>query len=423
MIKKIILSAFGLFFAAISIVSAQQQIEVYAPPLIPEVSLYLSPISGSFVEGSTFDVPIIIDTKGQSVNSVEVKIKYDRSKFSIIGPSGKTSIVGVWVEQPVYDNTAGTAKYIGVIPGGITTSSGVISSITFKANSTGQGSISVSNDSVVLLNDGLGTKAKVNFGRSNYNIIPKAAGSVMIFSETHPIQSSWYNNNNPVFAWEKLAGVTGFSYELNTLPGTIPDNSTDTADTSVQYKDLSDGIWYFHIKASKGTIWSQPSSFLVKVDSNPPADFQPTVDYLFDDNNNLKRALVSFFTTDNLSGVARYEVGIIDKNQPTTVSPIFIESESPFQVALTDESNLRVIVRAFDNAGNARESSIDVKTPTILTNILKENMNYIIIGVLLLILMVIILKYLFRHRVLKHLKMAVNTFKTEEEKDNFTPYH
>ena len=40
------------------------------------------------------------------------------------------SIIGVWVEPPAYDNSRGTV--IGVIPNGITTSSGLIGTILFS---------------------------------------------------------------------------------------------------------------------------------------------------------------------------------------------------------------------------------------------------------------------------------------------------
>jgi len=415
----IITSALCLFFLAIG--ASAQTINLNASALIPQVSLFLSPNIGSFEEDSTFTVPILIDTKGNNINSIDLRLKFDQNKLSIVGPSGENSIIGVWVEPPVYDNTLGTAKYVGVIPGGIITSSGLISSITFKAKGVGRATISLDANSKVLLNDGQGTATRTNLGRVDYTIFTKASPGVNVFSETHPFPSEWYNNNNPVFSWEKEAGITEFSYVLDNKPGTVPDNTAEGDDITVQFKDLKDGIWYFHIKSNKRGIWGSPSTFITRIDTSPPADFKPTTDYLLASVAFIERALVSFFTTDNLSGIDHYEVGVIDKSQPATASPIFIESESPFQVALSEGANLHVVVRAFDRAGNVRESGIDIATPFFINNFVKNNSVNIILGILIAVISLLILHYLFGHHFLHHFRKAVKVFKEDEIGDNTPP--
>lgn len=409
----------GIIMMTVPVGMHAQSRDVYAPELVPNVSLLISPTTASFVEESTFDVPIILNTRGNSVNSVNVKVTYDANRFSIVGPSGKTSIVGVWIEPPTFNNSSGIATYTGVIPGGITTSSGIISSITFKAKTPGQGSITISNDSEVLLNDGFGTKAKVDFGRATYTVVAKPAAGVPIFSDTHPVQRDWYNNKNPLFTWSQEPGVTGFSYELNTTPNTVPDNTADTTGTSLQFTDLADGVWYFHLKAFKNGVWGNTGSFVTRIDATPPAAFKPTVEYIFEGTTEVTRALVSFFTTDNASGVARYEVGIIDKTQPTTVSPIFVETGSPFQVPLQENADLRVLVRAFDEAGNVREVHVDVQAPFFVSNIFKQFWVHITAGVLGLLVLIGMTHYIFHHHVLRHMRRAVEAFK--EDDDNEPP--
>ena len=138
-----------------------------ASSLLPTVAIRFSPSSGTFIEGSTFQVPILLDTRGASVNTIELRIYFDPTKLSIVQPSSDRSIIGLWLEPPSYDNTAGTARYVGAIPngfsntiasavdslsGGITTSAGIIGTITFKAKSAGLASVTIRNDSEVLLN-------------------------------------------------------------------------------------------------------------------------------------------------------------------------------------------------------------------------------------------------------------------------------
>ena len=391
-----------------------QSVNVDASKLRSRVEVYFSPRSGSFSEGSTFDVPILINTQGNSMNGIEITVNFDRNKLSIVRPSGGTSIIGVWVEPPSFDNSKGVAKYVGVIPGGITTESGLIGSITFQAKSTGNSVVSFASNSKVLLNDGLGTEAIVGFGRAQYSILPAAPGGVNIFSDTHPFQSDWYNNKNPVFSWDKDPSVEGFSFVLDNKPNTIPENVVNTTNNVQSYENLADGLWYFHIKASKGGVWGSTGHYLVKIDTAPPASFKPEVNYLLASTVLVERTLVSFFTTDNLSGVDHYEVGIIDKSEPTTVSPVFIQAESPFQVPLVGDSNLQVIVRAVDKAGNIRDESIDVAPPVLFIKFLEDNLIWILLGLLLALILGMIIHYYAGHHIKRGVK-RVQQFIYKEE--------
>lgn len=394
-----------------------QTIQVNAQKLVPQVEVYLSPRSGSFVEGSTFEVPIVIDTKGSNINSVEIRITFSSDVLSIVKPLNGNSIIGVWVEPPKYDNTRGTASYVGVIPNGITTQSGFIGTVTFKAIKTGRAVVQVSSQTNILLNDGLGTATNVGLGRAEYSIIPKAPEGVVVFSETHPSQSEWYNNNNATIAWEREPNVTGFSFIVDNKPNTIPDDTVDTEDTVTSLSNLSDGLWYFHIKAMKRGVWGTAGHFLVRVDTTPPAAFKPEASYLLESLTSIDRALVSFFTTDNVSGINRYEIGIIDKNQPVTESPVFVQADSPFQVPITKGSNVEVIVRAIDKAGNVRDQAISVKTPFIITQFLKDNIVYVLLFIILLGLTILITHYLVGHHIIRYLKKAFVLMKKEEAQE------
>jgi hypothetical protein len=184
---------------------------------------------------------------------------------------------------------------------------------------------------------------------------------VGVFSETHPFQESWYNNNNPIIAWEKPAGISDFSFLFDTLPQTIPDNSPESNDTTIGYQNMADGLWYFHIKAHKKDTWGATSHFLVRIDTTPPATFEPKVEAL--SAAIISKFLISFFTTDALSGLDRYEIGAIDQASAASSSPLFIQSESPYQLSPQSPGDMRMIVRAFDRAGNVQEGSVDISVP------------------------------------------------------------
>src|SRR3989344_2580338 len=259
----------------LALIHAEQMTRVSAQEALPHVDVSFAPRSGTFTVGSTFQIPILINTRGASINGIDLTISFDSDKLGIVQPSNGESIIGVWVEPPVYDNSRGTVSYVGVVPNGIITSSGLVGSITFTVKSAGKAVMSFRSDSTILLNDGLGTDAAVNFGRAEYELIPKPPEGVVIYSETHPSGDTWYNNNSPIFTWDKERGVAGFSYALDNKPSTIPDNEILTTDTIKSYQDLRDGLWYFHVKAIKNGAWGTTGTFLARIDTTPPADFKP----------------------------------------------------------------------------------------------------------------------------------------------------
>lgn len=402
---KILLLAFSIFFLVGFSVNAQTSDIEDAK----HVEVFLLPRTGSFSEGSTFEVPILINTNAASVNGINIKINFDKDYLSIVEPSGGKSIIGFWDESPSYDNTLGTVNYIGTIPGGIVTESGLIATITFKALSYGQAQISISPASKISLNDGLQTNAVLDLGRAEYNILKKLSEGVSVFSETHSSQVKWYNNNSGVVSWQRDAGVNGFSFELDNKPFTVPDNIVDSSETTKSFENLTDGLWYFHIKANKNGAWGTSGHFLLKIDTVPPAEFTPKVNNFLASAILSGRTLVSFFTTDNLSGVDHYEVGTINENQPISQAPVFFEVGSPFQVPVLENSTLKVIVRAFDKAGNTREGYLEVGPPFMIWKFIKNNLLLVVIFVILIILLAY---YLMKYKInrLKH----PNTFSTLE---------
>jgi len=301
----------------------------------------------------------------------------------------------------------------GTIPGGIISDSGLILSITFQAKTQGDTQVSIRDDSQVLLNDGFGSPTVVESNRGTYAIVPKPAGEVRVFSDTHPFQDHWYNNNSPVVAWDADPGVTGFSYILDNNPNTIPESVVTATDTEKAYQDLKDGIWYFHIKAFKKGGWGTTTSYMLHIDTTPPASFVPSVGYLT--SSSAAKSLVTFFTTDALSGIDHYEVGVIDKTAAGTASPIFIQTESPYQMPFQSGKDSKVLIRAFDAAGNTREESVDVSAFHPVSKFFTDNAVTLLIGCLALLLFYFLFHYLFGHHIIRHAKRIFSLLKREEQ--------
>ena len=415
--RLLIAGILGIFlcFAYAESAAGLNTVNLNAADLIPHAEILFTPQSATFLEGATFEVSIFLDTKGSSINAVELHIGFDADKLSIVKPSGGKSIIGLWVEPPSYDNTRGTAKIIGAIPNGIKSDSGLIATMTFRAKTSGEATVALSNASQVLLNDGIGSPAILDSNRGRYAIVPRPPDGVQVFSETHPFTGRWYNNNSPVLTWNQDSGVTGFSIMLDTKPTTIPDNTLTATDTVASYQNLSDGISFFHIKALRRGVWGNTSHYPIRIDTTPPAEFTPTIDYL--SAAAASRFLVSFFTTDALSGVDHYEIGVIDKGTPVTESPVFIQSESPYQLPFDATQSARVIIRAFDKAGNIREESLDARAPFLPLKVITDNAVIILLSLLILIIGFFIVHYLLSHRVVLRIERGFELLKKEEMKE------
>lgn len=345
----ILFIVFFLFFVRVDFVEAQG------------ASLYLSPQTGTFFVGSTFDVSIFVNTGGNNVNAVEVDLKFDQRKLQIASPTAGRSFIAVWISQPTFSNIEGKASFQGGVPSpGINTSSGLVSTITFRAIQPEEATVSILDSSQVLLDDGKGTNILSSVGRGIYKIVIPPPEGPKVFSPTHPDQNKWYNNNSPTLSWEKEEGVTDFSYSIDDSFYGVPDNISEGDHTSVSYTEVEDGIWYFHIKAKKGKVWGGITHYILLIDATPPASFtlsfEPT---LRSPVMTAREPIVSFITTDSLSGIDHYDLKLIDltKAPQKKETGFFVEVSSPYKLPSLDTGEYEVMVRAFDRAMNWQDSS------------------------------------------------------------------
>jgi hypothetical protein len=372
------------------------------------VEIWIAPRSARFMVGSTFEAPVYIDTKGKNINTINLKLRFDPKKLSIVNPSGGKSIFDVWIEPPTYSNTNGVASFTGMINQGVVTSSGLIATITFKVITSGNTNVDVLNTTTALLNDGLGTEIPVIVGRAVYVLDQTPQDSVLINSETHPSPDHWYNNSNPVFNWDPINKANGYSTVLDSSPFTTPPAVVNTNDQYSSFQNVTDGISYFHVRTNLKDVWTVASHFQIKIDTVPPEKINIKSSKITGQVGDIVKYMVAFDTNDQLSGVAYYEVGVVNNKNTKDTLPVFIQSESPYIVSMNKGDSVRVIIRAYDNAGNMREGYI---------NLPNNIVNIILISTGLLILLLILLHFLFGHRVLEHLNRAYNFFRKISKED------
>src|SRR5258708_93009 len=340
-------------------------------------SLFVNPVSGTFSVGSTFDVSILLDTQGKSINALQVYLQFPPDKLQVVSPSTGRSIVDVWTVPPKYDNNSGQIDLEGGIPGGIIASRGVLTTITFRVKSVGEARIKFLDKSKIYLNNGLATEDLSQTGNVVYNLILPPPQGPIVTSETHPNQSMWYPNTTAVLHFGGDSDVEGFSYVLNSDTNAIPDNISEGTRRSVSYNNLADGIHYFHIRALRGRVWGGTTHFILKVDTTPPSNFP--IEILPGVRTTSTKPVFQFVTTDADSGLDRYELKI----EPLSVSEVqqspdgatnfFIETKSPYITSPLTVGYYDVIVRAYDKAGNYREVAKHFSISTPLFKFILEN--------------------------------------------------
>jgi hypothetical protein len=324
-------------------------------------SLSLSPTTGTFTVGSTFDVSILLDTQNESINTIVSAIKFPSDKLQLVSPTTGKSIIDIWLTPPKFNNQTGVVELKGGIPNGINVSNGLVTKLTFRVTGVGRATMRFLDSSRVLLNDGLGTEVLQHTQSAIYSLaLPPPAGPIVV-SSTHPDQSTWYSNPNAVLEWTDEVDVEAYSYILNRQITDTPDDIADEHRHAIMYKNLPDGRHYFHIKAMRKGIWGGITHFVVNVDTEPPADFP--INIIPDSKTTKRQPVIQFSTTDNLSGIDYYEIKRVSLN-PTLndeinesgFQPLFVEITSPYILPELDLGAYDIIIRAHDKAGNYRES-------------------------------------------------------------------
>jgi hypothetical protein len=343
---------------------------VFAAPLVvlsPQAHaqagavLKLAPSAGTFYVGSTFDVSIVVDTGPQAINAVAAELRFPPDILQIANPAAGSSIISLWSAPPTYSNEEGVVRLQGGIPSpGVKTSQGVVTTISFRAMRPGSASLVFTGNSQVLANDGRGTNILSLTIGATYRIeLPPPQGPA-VSSPTHPDQNAWYRSRTPTLQWIAEEGVTNFAWSIDQDPGGTPKTEEPKGmATSTSFENLDDGLWYFHIRAKKGENWGGLTTFLIRIDGTPPANFN--VEFAPREVTNERRPFVNFATTDALSGVNRYELRVIPTSGAKaeagdTGSSFFISAQPPYRLSELEPGGYDVVIRAYDNAGNVREA-------------------------------------------------------------------
>ena len=141
--------------------------------------LYFKPDSGKYYQDETFSVQLMIDTEEDCINTVKGEIDFSKDVLEAVNFATGNSILTIWLQTPKIDQNLGKISFIGGIPGGycgpLPEEPGeldLLLKIFFKTKRDGMANLKFSEESQVLLNDGLGTPAKLTIKGAVFTILP-----------------------------------------------------------------------------------------------------------------------------------------------------------------------------------------------------------------------------------------------------------
>jgi len=178
---KIVIFIFVVFLL-LSIANSSNAAELFFEPQTQEIKV-----------GENFQVDLYLDAQDEEINAVEGRVVFPTDLLTLKQVLDGSSIISLWVQKPALDAQS-QISYSGIIPGGF---KGVLSpyykgykpgkvlSLILKAKNIGEGSITLK-DVKILLNDGLGTSAKVSIVPFQFKISQEAPSVQGIFPISDP---------------------------------------------------------------------------------------------------------------------------------------------------------------------------------------------------------------------------------------------
>lgn len=343
---------------------------ITGPAFASAANLDFSEPSNYYEVGNTFSLRVLVTGANQPVNAVSGVISFPKDKIEVISISKTSSVVNLWVQDPSFSNIDGTVTFEGIILNpGFTGESGRIIAVNFKAKKDGLASINFLSGSV-LANDGKGTNVLNNLGNAQINIsalapittkrlpvvtVPVGTAAIpKVTSPTHPDPSKWYANADITFQWDNMPkDAVDVSFVLDTHPLSTTEKVRGVINTYT-YKDIEDGVWYFHIKYKNQNGWGQTANFAVQIDTQKPKPIVLSFPHGASSLDN--RPVALFNTTDSLSGIDHYEVKIGDKHSYQLL-PDAIAPSNPYVIPPQEPGVYSIKVVAYDKAGNSTQAT------------------------------------------------------------------
>ncbi len=117
--------------------------------------------SGNAEIDQTVELPVRVNTLGQTINAAEIHIKFDPNEIEVKEIIKNGSIFQYWIDNySEFNNTTGVVTLIGSLPSPGFKGSGLVAVIKALPKKEGTATIAVEKTTQVAINDGNGTIAE-----------------------------------------------------------------------------------------------------------------------------------------------------------------------------------------------------------------------------------------------------------------------
>lgn len=354
------------------------------PVFASAAELSFSPASGAYGAGKEFSVKVLVNPGVDSVNAADGQISYDKDVLSVSSVTKDGSAFSLWTADPSFSNSAGTIDFSGGTPTAFS-KSGTVITIKFKGKKPGEGKVSFIKGSV-LAADGKGTNVYSKGGEATYTIEEAAAapppkaeapaaepalsgeafgGSPPIApamtSITHPKPENYYGTSTVKIEWKIPPDVIGIRMLFAAKEDAIPNVVLKPEAASSTQIGVADGTWYFYLQFKNEAGWGEVGKRKVMIDTVLPEEFQIG---LLDQGDDATAPKLNMKTTDDVSGMDRYEVYFNDASVGTVKDADL--ATGGFLIPPQEGGLTKVKVKAYDKAGNIRESDKELTLPLVM---------------------------------------------------------
>lgn len=356
-------------------------------PAIPAeaATLYMMPKSGELKVGQIFTLEIKVNTDVNSFNAAQATVNFPANLLEVksIDSSPSASIFNFWLEGPVFSNADGKVRFIGGTANGISGKAISVLKINFIAKTSGEAPVTFS-DAAVTAADGNGTNILSSMEVASFKISPEAIAPMAVIQAPiitvapkptlitrpavvavklpirpsvsvpfYPDEASWYNTESDFLAkWGLPTDVSWVNAVLDKNSAYSGKDSEGLFEGKVFSAIIKDGIWYLHVRFRNSAGWGPVADYRIAVDTSPPYAFK--IDSLGGFRTDNPNPVFRFATSDGLSGMDHYEIRIDNGD-------VIANKAGEFKLPLQSPGKHRILIRAFDKAGNSIEDNAELE--------------------------------------------------------------
>lgn len=358
-------------------------------------TLYLRSSNSKVTVGSLVTVNLLVDTQGKIINNAESSIQFSNDLVEVVSLNYRSSIFSLWVETPNFSNNSGRISFNGGIPDpGYKGSGANVLSVIVKAKKAGTASFVLSG-AAVRENDGLGTDILTGQSSASFVIAANDAEPVKppvvtpeptkpesndsasgpaltLNSSVFGNSNTWYAKKSGTISWRLPSNASAVQTLLDNNANSTPRIEYVPAIASKNIGELSDGVWYFHVRYRANNVWSKTATYKIQVDTTGPSElkFQP------EKSDNCVMG-VKLSANDVLSGLDYYNIKI-DDEAIIKVLPENAANLIPFPELKSGKHH--ILIEAYDKAGNKSTTESDINTDKLEVPVISSVNDRVVLG-------------------------------------------